>query len=308
MTDNKRANMALWEGFGVTNSAYTKQVTFDGVTLTAIQPMYMFKQATEAFGPWGAGWGVEIGEVTIHDGAPLVFRDNGAPAKFMQDKNGAVMTEKMHEMRIQLWYMLDGKKCFVEGVGTTKMVYMTQYGFKSDAEAPKKSYTDAVKNALSKIGVCNDIYLGMFDDEGYVEAAKIETQAKEKADTGAAMDLLYGDFSTRYENDRNTLKTAGSGAEINKLFKAFFRDAETIQATFKARGYPKLSEKVGEMMKGITSACEARRKELDANASRKSESEVAGAEGAKEAPEGEAQPAPKKKASRSTKSKAEGAE
>lgn len=310
MTDNKRANMALWDSFGTTDPDHTKKVNHNGAALTSVKPMYMIQKATEAFGPWGIGWGVEIESAASIDGAPMVYREApGAPGKLITDSNGGVITEKHHETRVTLWYMLDKQKGRIEGVGTCKQVYMTNEGkFKSDHEAPKKSYTSAVKNALKNIGICNDIYLGMFDDEEYVELARVESDVKEKAEIGAAADDAYDALAARYISDKNAVAVAGSGAEINKLFKAFFRDAEIQQQSFKSRGFPKLAEKVGDMLKGFTGACEARRKELDANAARKSEAEEPGAEGAKEEPESEAQPAPKKKASRSTKSKAEGAE
>ncbi|WP_434771820.1 hypothetical protein [Pseudomonas entomophila] len=45
----------------------------------------------------------------------------------------------------------------------------------TDGEAPKKSLTDAIKKALSMLSFSADVFLGLFDDNAYVQQRQEET-------------------------------------------------------------------------------------------------------------------------------------
>jgi hypothetical protein len=65
----------------------------------------------------------------------------------------------------------------VFGVGGDKVVIKQQSGLRSDDEAFKKAFTDAVTNALKLIGVGADVHMGLFDDSKYVNEVRQEFAA-----------------------------------------------------------------------------------------------------------------------------------
>lgn len=162
---------ALWDKLGKTDPAHTKKFKraggFEG---TAIKPMWSYRRLTEEFGPCGTGWGVEKPEYNVvpgHNGEVLVY------------------------CTVSGWYLSDGEKKHVYGVGGDKVVtyikpndqYKRPERWENDDEAFKKSFTDALTNAFKFIGVGADVHMGMFDDNKYVN-----TVAKEFADEGKKAD------------------------------------------------------------------------------------------------------------------------
>lgn len=148
-------NTKLWDILGRTDPKHTKPFTRGGgFKGTALKPMYSYRRMTEEFGPCGIGWGVNEpsfqvvagtdGEVLVYCTASIWYRQGNTEAKT------------------------------VYGVGGDKVVAKFSTGLKSDDEAFKKAFTDAVTNALKLIGVGADIHMGMFDDNKYVNAMKEE--------------------------------------------------------------------------------------------------------------------------------------
>lgn len=158
MTENTK----LWDLLGRTDPAHTKQFKRGGgFSGTAIKPMWSYRRMTEEFGPCGLGWGV--GEPSFHvhpgcDGETLVY------------------------CTASVWYRHEEKDCRVYGVGGDKVVNKFSSGLKSDDEAFKKAFTDAVTNALKLIGVGADVHMGLFDDNKYVNTMRDEFAEAEPAE------------------------------------------------------------------------------------------------------------------------------
>jgi hypothetical protein len=155
-------NTKLWDMLGRTDPAHVKKFKraggFEG---TAIKPMWSYRRLTEEFGPCGYGWGV--GEPSFQ----VVPGDNREVLVFCT---------------VSAWYVCDGEKRFVHGVGGDKIVthikandkYKTPERWQNDDEAFKKSFTDAVTNAFKLIGVGADVHMGLFDDNKYVNDMRQE--------------------------------------------------------------------------------------------------------------------------------------
>lgn len=163
-------NLAIWNEVEATPPSKTKTGDFQGRVLTSINPTYLVKRATEMFGMMGCGWGCEIIEERFDDGKPMHNADGGH-----------IGNEIMHTIRLRLWYKVDGERYEVEQFGHTPYVYNTKYGFKTDFEAAKKSYTDAMKKCLSLLGFSADIFMGQYDNPDYIEA-QIQSEKIEQAD------------------------------------------------------------------------------------------------------------------------------
>lgn len=156
-TDHKPVpdTLSIWEAAQTTDPNYTKGFKrTGGFTGTAINGTYLMKRATEAFGPLGIGWGYEILEERMLDGAAIA------------ETNAC---EVIHCLRVRLWYKHEGETGEVVHFGQTTFVGKNKYGPYTDEEAPKKSLTDALTKCLSMLGFGADVHLGLYDDNKYVE-------------------------------------------------------------------------------------------------------------------------------------------
>ena len=185
MSENKPPvdNMAIWDSVKETPPSRTKTSTFGGREVTTINTQHAFLAATKQFGPIGLGWGYDIEEDRFDDGAPLVH------------KGEIICNGVNHTLKIKLWYMHEGKQCFVTNYGHTKYVYATSYGISCDEEAAKKSLSDAIKKCLSMIGFFADIFLGQYEDAQYREDAQVKegfesSENRAEAEEDAKNDLI----------------------------------------------------------------------------------------------------------------------
>lgn len=159
------ATIQLWDRVQKTDPQYTKDFQrTGGFSGTAINATYLARKATEVFGPMGLGWGVKILEERYDNGAPLGFDSQGNNLGF----------ERIHVVKVELWYMLDGKRGAIEHFGQTTFVGKNRFGTYTDEEAPKKSLTDATSKCLSLLGFGGDVHLGLYDDNKYVAALRQE--------------------------------------------------------------------------------------------------------------------------------------
>lgn len=147
---------------------------FQGISPNAT---YIVKRLTAEFGPIGVGWGVEIVDDSMLEGAPLLAADGHVIGR-----------ELVHRLRIRFWYMLDGQRIEFTQFGQTTFVGRNKYGFFTDEEAPKKSLTDAVTKAASWLGIAADIHMGLWDDNKYTSNRKAEAEAeREEGERRAAL-------------------------------------------------------------------------------------------------------------------------
>lgn len=155
------SNTRLWDTLGKTDPSHTKGFKrAGGFSGTAIKPMWSFRRMTEQFGPCGLGWGVNEPSFQVVpgcDGEVLVY------------------------CTVSVWYgegTGDNERNCVHspifGVGGDKVVVKQTSGLRSDDEAFKKAYTDAIGNALKLIGVGADVHMGLFDDSKYVNEMRQE--------------------------------------------------------------------------------------------------------------------------------------
>lgn len=154
MTDN----LALWNKLGRTDPAHTKAFKrAGGFGGTAIKPIYTEQKMTEEFGPCGIGWGFSeprFETVVASEGQIAVY------------------------CWLSLWYVLDGKRSDpVFGVGGDMVVVKQSNGLRTDDEAFKKAFTDAIGNAMKHVGMSADVHMGLFDDSKYVQEMREEAQA-----------------------------------------------------------------------------------------------------------------------------------
>lgn len=151
MTDN----LALWNKLGKTDPKHTKAFKrAGGFGGTAIKPIYTEQKMTEHFGPCGVGWGI-----------------NEPVYQVVQASEGQVAVY----CTTSIWINHDGKvSAPIYGVGGDLVVVKQSSGLRTDDEAFKKAFTDAVGNAMKHLGMSADVHMGLFDDSKYVSERTAE--------------------------------------------------------------------------------------------------------------------------------------
>lgn len=151
MTDN----LTIWNTLGRTSPDQTKGFSrAGGFRGTAVKPVYTEQKMTELFGPCGIGWGFT--EPTFQ----LVPGSDGQTAVYCW---------------LSLWYVHDGARSqSIPGVGGDMVVVKQSSGLRTDDEAFKKAFTDAIGNAMKHIGMSADVHMGRFDDSKYVNDLRRE--------------------------------------------------------------------------------------------------------------------------------------
>jgi len=220
-------NISLWKGVMRTNPRYTKDMGDLGFGGTAINAEYMIMRATEKFGPVGIGWGWEILEDKMIEGAPLtekIFEGTKFVGKrILRDADGSLMFELNHYIRIGLWYIKDGKKGIVENFGSTPYRQSTKNGIQCDSEVHKKSLTDAIKKCLSGLGFCADVWLGLYDDAAYKAESVIEFGLKDATDKAEDSTRIREELDERFKQNVETMRKAVSQNEVSKIASSLTR-------------------------------------------------------------------------------------
>jgi len=139
------SNMQIWDSVSKTNPANTKQVNQRG-GFTSICAQSQIMEATRQFGPVGIGWGYIAGQPLFQ--GRLVF------------------------VPVTLWH---GDRANTYGPVYGGAEWESAKGH-VDSDALKKATTDAVTKLLSQLGFNADVFLGLFDDNKYVEQRRKESE------------------------------------------------------------------------------------------------------------------------------------
>lgn len=199
-------NLRLWNSVSTTDTRHTKAAKVSGQDITSISGTYMAMKATETFGPMGIKWGVKVMEERLDPGFDV-----------RNDKGEVIGTTSHHTVKICLWFMLNGERGEIESYGCTPYVTKTSWGMHADGEAPKKSLTDAMKKALSHLGFCADIYLGLFDDPNYVAGLEREQKIQEAEDKDTEKDRQRQEAVSCAATSLDAIKLAPTYGAAKKL-------------------------------------------------------------------------------------------
>lgn len=145
--------MRIWGAVSATDPKHVKKVGQRG-GFSAVCATYQIRQATELWGPMGTLWGPED---VVYEIVPTI---EGA-SLVTCELNLAYPGGKVQAIKAACDFLTKGK-----------------FGLKADVEAWKKSRTNAITKALSQLGFAADVFLGLFDDNQYVQqhAAKMANE------------------------------------------------------------------------------------------------------------------------------------
>ena len=141
--------LRIWNALSKTDPKHTTRFQrAGGFKGTAVKPIYQIEKMTEVFGPIGERWG------THHPHFETVRSDNGEVLVFCT---------------VGVWVGDNERIDSFHGVGGDKVVTLSRDGtLRTNDEAYKMAFTDAVGNALKYLGMSADIHMGLFDDSKYV--------------------------------------------------------------------------------------------------------------------------------------------
>lgn len=266
MQSAERDNLELWKNVFKTDERFTTAFSVNGGG-TSINGTYMTMIATREFGPKGIGWGVDILEERFDNGAPITRTVKGTDGnntwELISDGVGGVLTEKHHVIKIRLWYIRNSVRGEEISFGCTPYIYGSKYGPICDGEATKKSLTDATKKALSALGFCADIFMGLYDNPEYRQKNKAEfalKNASENAEDAARVRQELDDKLTRVAN---TIASAVSENEINKVYSSIAREAEVHRKDAEAKGDTQHARYLGGRLRRLTTIKNERIAELN---------------------------------------------
>ena len=210
-------NTKIWDALAKTDPAHTKKFSrAGGFRGTSVKPIYTTHKMTEQFGPAGKGWGMSepVFQVVPAGDQILVYCTVG------------------------LWW--GQRDQIVYGVGGDIVWGKNKNGAYVDDEAFKKSYTDALSNAMKQIGMSADIHMGQHDDDKYVSALREEfgNGHAEPAKTGAAISGPIGQLGPK-EDQVESLALEwfdGSGVKVRTIrgVEAFMRELYEAAPKFPA--------------------------------------------------------------------------
>jgi hypothetical protein len=210
-------NMQIWDQVEKTDTRFTKKAKVNGQDITSLSGTAMVMKATELFGPVGIGWGWKIIEERFDEGHEIYIGEG--------DKRSCIGREIGHTLKIALWFTQDGQRGEIEQYGCTRYQYKTSYGMTTDGEAPKKSLTDAIKKALSMLGFSADVFLGLFDDQTYVDQLKEEQAIEQAVDKDAEILRQKQERLDWLNSAVETIGKAVTGHELKMLNVKYIREA-----------------------------------------------------------------------------------
>jgi len=152
-------NLKIWSAVEKTDLQFTKTVNQRG-GYTAISPQYQLKCATEQFGPYGAGFGLCQSDLdfSLFDSTNIVIH------------------------KAVFFYVLDGQRFEFPITNAIEAARTGKEGRRFvDVDFAKKVETNTVSKALSKLGFNADVFLGLMEDNSYLQELSNEI-AIQKAD------------------------------------------------------------------------------------------------------------------------------
>ncbi len=193
-------NKALWQLVCMTDPKAVKPITGKNYQGNSPKPYWLIERATEAFGPVGIGWGVEVKSERFER---------------MSD------TDVLHVAVVSVWYLLDGKRSETfDQMGGTKAAYKSSKGdLIVDEDAGKKSVTDGMVKCLSIIGFAGDIFSGRWDDSKYVAEAK--EHFADKAQQERRTDLI--------ESHAIALESCETLKELQTMWAAIYKELRAAE-------------------------------------------------------------------------------
>lgn len=193
------SNLDFWNSVCETDKNHTKHVTMRG-GFTSIDPQYQIRMATEKFGMYGKFWGFDS-----------------------IDYDYSIMDNGLVLVKAVFFYIVDGEKSTFPINNSWQM----NSGSKIDPEFAKKAETNTMSKALSKLGFNADVYMGMFDDNEYLETldAKKRLAIAESMEDDGELRKINDEFNEWCKKEIDSLDLAPNEQAVARMADAIKRKA-----------------------------------------------------------------------------------
>jgi hypothetical protein len=196
-------NMVIWNKVEKTDPKYTKDAKVKGgYKITAINATYQAMQMTKQFGVYGIGWGLENVKYEI--------------IKLSDDFHDNILVFKA-----DLFYVLEDKKG-IAPIDSEIDIWVYSKSYKSwskNNDSYKKVKTDAMTKGFSLLGVSADVFMGLYDDNKYVNEVRHEFEEKIPP---VDQKTLYNDTS-----DKIVRQYIGSGKMLDTQRADLIKELDT---------------------------------------------------------------------------------
>lgn len=166
---------------------------------TAIKPMWTVHRMTEVFGPVGLGWSMGEPQFQI------------VPAG----------EEVMVFCTVAVWHNRGNLETTpFYGVGGDKVLVKQSSGLRTDDEAFKKAYTDALTNALKLLGAGADVHMGLWDGNKYVDdKPEAEPEKPALAAANGTQGASKANHRTSYDRMVREIRAASTVKGLHEWYK-----------------------------------------------------------------------------------------
>lgn len=190
----------LWQQVCTTNPKYTKKVNQRG-GFTAINATYQLRQATEVWGSYGSTWGVK-----------------DCNYEYLRDGSGEIK-----EIILEAVFYYPG--------GSFELSTDARYSPGQDCR--KKVLTDLTTKALSKLGFSADVFLGLYDDNKYINQVQAMFQKPENPASVKGAGVTRPKMSEKAFRSLLERIKGGEGGLIQKaaeMFKLSTKQKDTLSS------------------------------------------------------------------------------
>lgn len=221
-------NLSIWSQVEKTDLQYTKKVNQRG-GYTAISPQSQLKQATKVFGAYGKGFGLSESDFDMS-----LFESLGVV---------------MHKAKF--FYVLEGER--VEFPISNAIQATTGFGDKKrvDIDFAKKVETNTTSKALSKLGFNADVFMGLFEDNSYLQELGNEQAIAKAEDKDAEIAKQAREYDDWKAKEIATYSNLNSLNALKNAYTAHIRKCK--------------NRNDDQGIKQFTKAKDARKQELEAN-------------------------------------------
>ena len=198
------SHLKLWSAVEKTDLQFTKTVNQRG-GYTAISPQYQLKTATEQFGPYGAGFGLCQSDLdfSLFDSTNIVIH------------------------KAVFFYVLDSQRFEFPITNAIEAARTGKEGKRFvDVDFAKKVETNTVSKALSKLGFNADVFLGLMEDNSYLQELSNEIAIQKADDKDAEIikqRLEHDEWKVKELATYPTLKTNNA---LDTVYKGHVRHCQ----------------------------------------------------------------------------------
>lgn len=204
-------NLDVWNKVRTPHTGATKKVTAAGrPAFTSIDPMYLTERATEIFGMYGIGWGLAQSTFDFDS-----MRDDGLV---------------IHHATF--FFYRDGRRGEFPISNSMKTHIGRDAKRRIDEDLIKKTETNTIGKALSRLGFGADIYMGRFDDAVYVKNLHNNEQIENEEKREETKEKAYVEFKEWIAKEVKAMELIAQPSSINQAAMAIKRKIPRLCAQF----------------------------------------------------------------------------